>query len=370
MRMRVLVVTHNYSIYGASRSLRTMLKPMDENWEIDIAVPKRIIKDTDNRMISKWFNVPEKRIFSFALPFSNIYKGKSKYGFLFSLINNVRWWFQKRKFYKHLNANNYDIIYLNSLTLCKSISEKYPFLIHIREIFDDSANNISQILNKSKGIIFIDDATAYPFQKKLCTQNWILNNPYDMTGINSIKKPKLKIKISDSKKVIFAMIGAITEDKGINYVITTFINSNINAYLLIVGKGEAHFVAWCKKLAKNTPNIIFYGEEENIDNIYAEIDYIVRGEPYECIGRTVYEALYAGCNAIVPSNTLKYDCFFEKEKFQNKIHLYQPRNHEQLTILLNKLANIKILNKTGYSNTAEYYQYFNEITKLIINRNV
>jgi len=368
--MRVLIITHNYSIYGASRSLRTMLKPIYEHWDIDIVVPKRIINKVDINKIGIWFNIPTSKIYPFALPFSNIYKGKAKTGFFFSCLNNTKWFFAKRKLYKHIENNNYDLIYLNSLTLCEIIKDRYPFLIHVREIFDNSKKNVPQLLNKAKGIIFIDESTAHPFKRKIQNQYWILNNPFDMTGINKLEEPRLKINITNKNKVIFAMIGAITEDKGIAFVISSFIKSKIDATLLIVGNGEAHYLSDCKKLANNNANIIFYGEEENIDKIYAAIDYVVRGEPYQCIGRTVYEALFAGCNTIVPNETLSYNNFFENDKFKNQIHLYQPRNQDQFIDLLKELSNIKLINKIGQSNVMQYFHDFNQIVQIIIKENV
>ena len=95
-------------------------------------------------------------------------------------------------------------------------------------------------------------------------------------------------------------------------------------------------------------------------------DYIIRGESYFCVGRTMYEGLYSGCDAIIPGEDKDKNDLFEYEKFKNKIYLYQPGNSQELEHLLEKLSHQKVYNKTCLSNVDEYVGQFNNFIQSLV----
>lgn len=355
--MKALFITHSIDNYGASRSLQLLLNNY-KDVQVDLLVGARLTLKSNLYNVRNVFGSHISRIFWCFLPLDYCYDAPPLSPAAI-LLKNLLWRINARRVYSIIKNGNYDYIYLNSLGLHPMINNNYPFLIHVREILKSNANKAADSLSKAQGVIFIDEATKKPFKDIVMKNNIVLNNPFDMTVINQNFQARLKRDIDYKNKVIFSILAEHQPVKGTDFVIESFVDvPNDNALLLIVGKIRRGYSEICVKAAGQDKRVIFYGEEPDIINIYAISDYIIRGEAYNCIGRTIFEGLYSGCHVIVPGEKEDKKNFFEYERFKDCINFYAPRDRENLKNLYRILGGRKIKDRSGSSNVRDYVVRF------------
>jgi glycosyltransferase involved in cell wall biosynthesis len=355
--IKALFITHDVSVYGASRSLQALLSNYQNHGvQIDLAINKKFFGKNDHVKVSSLFKVDADAIYEFYLPFSFCWVGKSKMPIPVVLKNklSVLARSQMRRF---IDEKKYDVIYLNSLVLHSLITTNVNCIIHVREIFDNSDETVIQNLKRARGLIFIDQSTRDAFKDVPFRNAIILNNPFDMNKVEGVSVTSLPL--STEKRTVISMIGQIHEGKGTLFIIKAFIRTpnNANAILLIVGGGDENYMLACKKAAKGKGNIIFLGEQSEIEKVYRISDYIIRGESMPCIGRTIYEGLYSGCHVIIPGTSNDNSLGIENE-YQNFVHFYEPRNDNALGNVFSKCIGNKITNRKYNSNVKEYVEKF------------
>lgn len=355
-----LFVTHDVSLYGASRSLQTLLGGLEDT-DIDMVLKKRLRGSRDLKEVNKFFHNKAQQIKEFYLPHPNIYKGSEWKEYIVK-INDFCWKSNARFFYNFVQKNNYDFIHLNSIVLHQLIREDLPFFIHVREIFNNQDPAVLDSLKKARGVIFIDEATEQPFKSLGLTNSTILNNPFDMRHLQEMNADLIRSTYDLKGKAVFSIIGNIAPIKGVSIAIKSFKKiSNPNAVMFIVGNSNNEaYLNSCKELAGGDPRIIFYGEEPEIGKIYAISDYILRCDPQFCVGRTVYEGLYAGCHVILPGHEHDRGALFEVGAFNKSIALYPPQDINALATLIEEKSKSKILNRNFSSNITSHLEQFNE----------
>ena len=362
-KLKALFITHDISNYGASRSLQLLLNNYQDA-RIDLVANKDFFrKDPGLENIRSRFGTHVENFVQLYLPYDLCYKYKPDNSWkllLHKIMYRLLWHFNKIKLYAFISKGGYDFIHLNSLILHPVITAEYPFVLHMRDIYDGS--NADAVLNiqKARGVIFIDEATKAPFRNVPLPASIVLNNPFDMTPLRDYADRSFIWPEADFKdKVVFSIIGLISAEKGTDFIIRSFIKlKNDNARLLIVGRGDKEYMTFCKSLSQNDKRIIFWGEEPDILKIYSVSDYILRGEPYQCVGRTIYEGLYGGCHVIIPGEDQAVHKIFEYDRFKKSIHLYRPRNDNDLLELFNILSRVKVSNRQYSSNVADYVREF------------
>ena len=366
--MKMAFITHDVGIYGGSRSLRNLILQINNQHDIHIIVHKPYRNKQNINNISNWFHVKKEKIHEFRLPFSYCFYGKPQFNIKRKIINYIlqtKWrYVDYLKLYKFLNKEIFDVIHLNSIILHQILNNRFKMIIHIREIYDRKTTSVIKNLEKANGLIFIDLTTQEVFKKANFNRAIILNNPYDMTILSKFSYKVFMLgtpyEIEWKEKIIFSIIGRVEYSKGILLVINSFKQyDNQNALLLIVGKcTDNEFLSKCKKAISTDNRIIIYGEEREIEKIYFISDYVIRGEPFACIGRTIYEALYAGLKVIVPGDIQKDTKLFSDYcLFKEKIYFYTPNDTQALLQILN-ICRDKINNKIFYSNVEEYAKSF------------
>lgn len=359
--MKVLFVTHDAGLYGASRSLQPIVKGFAGDL-VDLMVSRRFADNVPVAELRNRFGSHLRRIYRYFLPFDRIYKGKDPRGGRAAMTSAARealWLMQRSAVRRIFDEERYDVIHLNSLTLFRLIDRAHPFYIHVREIYDGSDAGVYESLQAARGVIFIDDATKKPFERVSLPRSVVLNNPFDMTAVERYRRAASMNGGPDSSKVVFALIGKLSENKGTVFLIETFrMLKRQDAVLLIVGEGEGDFLELCRRAAGGDARVHFLGEEPEIAKVYAAADYILRGEAYPCVGRTVYEGLYAGCEVIVPGGEGAEAGFFETDRFSDKIHFYDPRNTQSLLRQLERHAERKVPREQSLSNVPEYLRQF------------
>lgn len=360
MRTKICFITHDASLYGASQSLKTLLYSLslDDNIDYDLIVSSRWKNTLDKKYLSEWFSTSIESIHFFVLPFFNKFKG-SKTSLRLKL-ENVKWILERKRLYDFLKKGNYDWVYLNSTVLLPVVNNEFSFVMHVRESLEETTvlKYWKQKIESIKRIFFIDRATCEPFNILQLKGYLILNNPFDMTYLGQMDALSLKRKINSEEQTIFALIGSIHPDKGVDFIINSFINVSLSkSKLLIVGNGYKDYVNYCKRIAARNENIIFWGEESEIGKIFLIADFILRGESFPCIGRTTYEGLFSGCKVIVPGNKEYYTKLIEDDHL-NDVLTYSPRNKSEFEHLLKRCDGYKIKERIFLSNVEKYKMQF------------
>ena len=363
-KRRALFVTHNFGLYGASKSLQLLLK---NNSEIDVTLiipAKGILTESKRKIVADRFGIGCNLIKQFFLPWSNCFECRkiNFTGNLLEKVKNILWKINKSQFYKFIENGHYDYVHLNSLVLNDIIIDKYPFILHIREYLIDYAEKVIPKIKKSKGVIFIDESIKKPFEHVELDNEITLSNPIDMRDVS--KHGNMESIHAD--KAVISLIGRIEQDKGIEFIIKSFKSSLCQGMQLIIVGNEGDGIStgyqnYCQDMSEGDKRIVFWGFENDIHKIYAMSDYIIRGEIDFRMGRSILEALYSDCEVILPiSNQKILDSNPELSKFKNKIHAYVPRNLESLNKLLLALDRRKVRKKRFHSNIKEYIKDFNE----------
>ena len=366
LNKKILFITHDISHYGASRSLQLLTKNFNEDFYLAIQNPI-FKKNLDLNTVSKNFGVNKKNIFLLNLPSSHcvLLPKEPLKAKIARFIFNFRFLFSKIKINQFFKNESFDIIHLNSLTLCPIITKYFPFTIHAREYFINKNkiffNPISYI-KKSSGIIFIDRSTTIPFLSYSLNNQSIIPNPVDMIPLlkNWDRKKALEyLKIKENNSTIYSVIGRvdIEEDKGVGFLISSFKKiKKDNIILLIIGFATKETKMKCLSLIANDQRIILYGEIQDQGLIYSASDIILRGESEFRVGRTHLEALYSGCKIIIPGNAEDINDDSILSKFNEKITAYIPRNSESLENAI--IKNIDYKRKNSIDGNAKEHTYY------------
>lgn len=362
--MKIAFITNDISYYGASRSLRTLIKSLKEIYndsiEIHLIIPKRLMSQNDFDTVSDWFSVSKNQISEFPLPFWNNYKGHSNsfHHYLF----NLKWKLFSNKLFRFLEIERFDVVHLNSLTLLDVANIRFPMVLHVREVIDSisQAAYIQDRLNKIGKVVFIDEATSFALRDFKISSECILNNPFSMKELYEVKSSDELQYLNSlcNDKVVFSLIGKIHKDKGIEFVIDVFAKiTNDTRILLIKGGGDSKYISYLK--SKATENVFFLDEGPDVENLYLVSDYILRGEDFPCIGRTTFEALYAGLGVILPGTDEYYSRnLSDYNKFKQRVNSYKPRDQHDILTLIETLPCIDKSRRELLSNTTDYVNHF------------
>ncbi|MGD9679057.1 MAG: glycosyltransferase [Vulcanibacillus sp.] len=379
--MKILYITHSGDLtYGAAKSLKYILNNIEVDY--DLVCTKRLFKEYGEENIRVYTGNRVKNIYPMWLPYEdevmlpNSHMKLSKYrilrGTIRKYLTKLQAMYSKLIIYRIICKNNYDIVHLNSIVLFPLIFSKFNTIIHIRELYNGKfKQKFSRYIQKASGVVFIDNATSQELIEIPIENKIILNNPIDMTALNEISEESIlkKFKLSIKNKVVFSIIGVISPIKGVDFVVECFKSLNLeNIILLVVGNGSKHYLKKCLEIASEDNRIIFIGEVNKIEEIYAISDYIIRADDKFGIGRTVYEGLYSGCSVILQGREKNHKDMFNDELFSNKIHFYEPRNLNELASKIIQLSHNKVKKEKQYSNVKEYMEQLNGFYKNILEK--
>jgi glycosyltransferase involved in cell wall biosynthesis len=195
----------------------------------------------------------------------------------------------------------------------------------------------------------------------------VLNNPVDMTGVGEPPRDAAdRLGGDPARLTIFAIVGMLIPEKGVDRVIRAFRATRDPALrLLVVGGGASE--RELRELARGDDRIVFWGVTRDVESIFALADYVLRGEAYPCVGRTIYEALYAGCGVIIPGN-LSDHTLFEYARFAARVNFYPPGDECALQGVFQTLAGQKLVGKRGESNADQHVRAFDSFVREMLDR--
>lgn len=360
--MKGLFVVHtNDQIYGASKSIAQLLN--HAYFDFDLVIAKSLSGKVSEAEVRRFYGPRLVNLYYEWLPYKRVFLGYKNYRLTpgrwikFTLKQGLSK-LNLRKLQHLFSKPDYDFIYLNSITLYPLITDKHNFFIHVRENLDCTPKQKDAITTKlkmAKGVVFIDASTVAPFAD-LIDHKVVLNNPFGMKEVPLAVRDALaqKYKINPLNTV-FSIVGNVSESKGIDRVIRSFIQAQpINATLLIIGSNDSAYGKSCVDLAKPHSTIHFTGEVKDASELYSMTDIVLRGEDFFAIGRSVYEGLYSGCHVMMAGSNEDINKIFEAEKFEDKVHFYQPHDPNSLTNMIKQWSGLKLTQRQYTSNVNEY----------------
>ncbi|MCK5003912.1 MAG: hypothetical protein KAS21_02440 [Candidatus Aminicenantes bacterium] len=392
--MNILFITHDVGLYGASRSLGLSIKSLLENTDITKDNIHLVYNVFNFRMLRNIFSGKKdkrfilnnylrglRNIYTGIFPFSLSYKGRPETrihdigSIALLLLFPFYWFFRGKTIIKNHNISH---VHLNSLVLWPLlilVPRKIKKIIHIREIHDNtifrifSRIKIKTIKKYADTIIAIDSSTANSFIDSPKLK--IIRNPFDMSIVSKRRAEKQKIlreyKIPTGRNNV-TLIGSLSENKGQDFfldIANSFSDTKMFNFL-IVGKVDIKSSKIIEKKVSKIRNAFYLGEVEEIGDIYAISETIMRCEEYYKTGRTVWEALYAGCsNIMIPvKNSTKIKECVPEDEFRERFTYYTARD---LNDVMNKLLNTrhrKIPSSDVNNNLKEFSSKFYNAIKI------
>lgn len=375
-KLKLYVMSDSDLNYGAPRSLRFILQNEPDEFDLlMVKVDRPGISDEELREYAgkKCRNIHRfylKRDISHCWNYTFVWKG---------LVKNTYLKYRKRFLEKQhlplvhalIEENRYDYVHLNSLILYPLITQKYNFILHVREVpvfTDKYKKKVTKYLNQTKGLVFIGEGERAVFPD-IQVPSLIIINPFEMKMVQDVDpKPLLNQYALTDEHIIVTMMGLFAVMKGVDLVIRAMNQTtNKKIKLLIVGQSylDQEYQMLQRMMADND-NIIYCGETKTPEDYYSFSDYIIRADKVPTPGRTVFEAFYSGCSVIMQRETEAEKNNFVPEEFQSKLVTYKIRDVDSLTSALNQLEKPekKAPEKTG--NVAEYMETFFEFIDEVI----
>ena len=372
--MKPLFVLHEINlIYGANRSITGVLQNIE--FDYDLMISQSFTNKNDENELRARFGKHLKNIYIIWLPRyrCQVYDKMGLYSECSHIVNNIMALFYANKRRKIIREGGYDYIHLNSSVLYPLIDSSEKYVMHIREALNPKYKNIKGVkraLGMADGIIYIDKATKRIAEQVITNEcNTIINNPFDMTQVQDVSyEESLKKYRLSPQNTIFAMLGLIGEIKGSKFVLQAFMkHADQNSRLLVVGNDSHEYAKECKRMSEADARIIFCGERKDTRDIYRISDYIIRGEPQFCIGRTTYEGLFSGSGVIIPGCDSDLEGMPNRQEFQDSIYLYKPQDEAGLVNVIDECSKHKRTERQYKSNIKEYmekyYLFINEVVQ-------
>lgn len=364
--MKALFILHEgIFIYGANRSITGVLQNL--TYDYDLLICRSFTKRVDKVELRELMGRHLRNIYEVWMPRyrCQYYDKVSVFRECSHIVNNVLALFAARKRRRLIETGGYDYVHLNSLVLYPVINGYARYVVHAREIINPRYRRISKFvraLQAAAGIIYIDEATKIPIEKLMCgNRALVLNNPFDMTHIAQVDyEESLRRCGVSSENTIFAMLGQVGDNKGSKFVLRAFMkHENSNSRLLIVGNYDHAYGRECEKMTEGDSRIIYCGELKNTGNVYRISDYIIRGEPQFCIGRTIYEGLFSGAGVIIPGQKDDIQKMQAGEELQDRVWFYEPESEESLTETIECCSHQKQADREFRSNIDDYMEQYN-----------
>ena len=283
--------------------------------------------------------------------------------------------FYLKKLRNFITSKNINILHLNSPVLCgisyrtlrKTPKDARPrIILHVRDVIKQNLS-INELLYFSivDDFVCIDNTTLKAVEKNLSLEihqkAHLQGNPF-LRDINNVVKTFSK-KIPVQKNILnIAIVGALIKDKGVLDLCKFVLESAKNIRLFIVGDGELREEV--QDLAQGSSGKILYlGEAEDLyhTDFYELIDILFRADVTFRIGRTVFEALYCGCNVAMPFTGLKSSVNLDDlENFNDCVHLWE-RNAEGFDKVISEFEQEKSKNAHLHSDPDPYRLFFQKL---------
>ena len=300
VKMRVLFITNFHQLYGANRSLLSVIENFRENGhEVCLILPRKgdysqeLEKKGINHMVIPYFSqlfYYKKALPYLALPFLAV----------FTLCMMPYIIFKAKKFFP-------DLVYSNTAAenigyfVAKAIGAKH--LTHVREFMDldhscvfFGGNTVKKnFICKSDAVLYVSKAVA---NHTLMGEPVVGKHKVIYNGVRMSDAPYVDKQLPSV--INFGVVGLIDESKGQDLAIRYF-NEIKDLYpgslLHIWGDKEGAYKKRIYKMVddmKLQDRVIFHGFEKNTEKIYCDMSALLMCSRAEGFGRVTIEAMAKG----------------------------------------------------------------------------
>lgn len=355
-KFKVAMISHVPidSIYGAGTSLRGHLRAMkcQKKYSFGLILPKSIrhgilTKLNDAEIMKTFSNVSTLR-HRYMRCSSNYDAPREGLGVSARiLVNNVFGSLCRSKMIQTFNEFAPHLIHLNSLVLApialwqkrnKAIGS-IPVLLHARELLRPSISKQQKHQIASADVFICIDAAVR--NRLLNVMDGMIDgkdviaiqNPFRSNEI--APDPELFKNIDIRRSTVFAIVGQVSSDKGVEFVCEAFLRAHLEkCVMLVVGQGASAYSQRVKALCdRYSDKLRWLGNQPDLiaRGFFNGVHAVVRGETSFCTGRTVYEALYSGADVILPGSREHLPVDSNLATFRNQVFFYQPGNIASLS---------------------------------------
>lgn len=300
--MKILFLPHNGKLYGANKSLLSVMLYLNKKHDILLFVPfKNQFADVMDKN-----NIPFKAMPYYAsLLYVRINNPKYIIYPVLFFLDVVMFPFLLYKAYRF----NPDIIYSNSsvenigILIAKVLGKKH--ITHVREFGDldfdfnfvGGATRKKKYLNLSTGIIFnskiVEETVLAPPLQKAKTR--VIYNGIKLAANNYTNR---SLKHNDA--IVFGIVGYIHTNKGqLNALLwlKKHLKTNSRIKLRIYGDGVASYINKIQQVIDNegmADSVTLMGFSNDVEEIYNSIDMLLIFAENEAFGRVTIEAMQKG----------------------------------------------------------------------------
>ena len=302
--MRILFITNFHQLYGANRSLLSIVEKFKkEGCEVCVLLPRKgdYSQELERKGI-KFLAIPyfsqlfyyKKALPYLTLPFLILFTFC-----MFPYIVFKTWRYKPDLIYSNTAAENLGILIAKILGI-KHISHIREFMdLDHRCYFIWGNNTKRKYICKSDGVIYVSKAVAkHILHGKTIPENHrVIYNGVKMS--NDPFKKRLLPSVYN-----LGIVGLLDESKGQHIAISFFdgvLNMFPNSVLHIWGDKDGPYKDALKAKVKDmnlTKHVIFHGFEKNVDVIYREMNALLMCSKAEGFGRVTVEAMSRGIPVI------------------------------------------------------------------------
>lgn len=365
---RILVVHNKYqNIGGEDISVSEEIKLLSELYKVETVFFENSVKSFSNLFLTFLLsnNLKSNRIFKNKIEefkpdvvyIHNTWFKASLGIFKISKKKNIKTILKIHNFRYHCTKSHLSKKHVDKNKFCEACGfdgKKYKIY---NKYFDNSyLKSFFVNLYGKRYIKLINDDSLHVILLTNFHKNFIKKNKYKNNKLYVIPNyifPSTKNKNSDMNYIVYA--GRVSKEKGLEELIDSFLNSNSEMLLKIIGDGP--LLKNLKKKYKNK-NIEFLGgldNNETIEIISNSKAVVSATRLYEGQPTLLCEASALGVASVFP-RTGGIAEFFPK----NYELSFQQHNYKELTHIFNMLNQSKDLKKIGNDNKKFYFENFNE----------
>lgn len=364
--MKVLYVSHEKNLGGASLALLELIDKMIEN-KIEIYVLVRFNEgEFYNELCKRNVNIIMYRYYN------SIYNHKNKFGimvlilkYLINQIVALRVAFKIKRLLINVIHTNTSV---NHLGIYISRYSGIKHIFHVREFLNDkrtsyvfSKKTTYKYLNKyTDRFIVISKALYNEYQNYFDINKMkLIYDGVDIKGCNSIKSLNKEKKKNNINIIV---TGYVCENKGQEDIVRAIkvLNNKLmkSVKVYIVGKQEASYMNKLKKIISYDGienNIEFLGYRNDVNFLRKYMDVEVNCSRSEGFGRTTIEAMLMKIPIIGANCTATKELIIDNE---NGLY-YNPKNYNELANKIIYIVNNSELRKNIIKNAYVYaYEKF------------
>ncbi|MDD6016433.1 MAG: glycosyltransferase [Prevotellaceae bacterium] len=346
--MKILFISNYSELYGANRSLLTLLNHFNqkEQYEIRLFIPSKggIVQELEKCNI-KYDIIPYiSQLWYYKLQIKYLVQPLL---ILFTLLMLPYLVIRAKKYHP-------DIIYSNTsaenvgIIIAKTLGVKH--ISHIREFMDldHSAKFVGgndwkkKYIDLSDGIIYVSKSVA----------EWVNQSPHlssNQTVVyNGVNMPCMNPHKCHWEQFHFGIVGILDEEKGQHIAIQYFhrmLSEMPSAKLHIYGDKEGEYKKLLHRLVDDLnmwENVVFHGFVKDAATIYNEMDVLLMCSRMEGFGRVTVEAMQHGIPVIgynaggtseIVINNKNGFLFEDEEQFVNSVHelFSSPSRYEEIS---------------------------------------